>query len=184
MYVKYFDEEDAARALAALSGRFYGGVAIVAEYSPVTEFREGRCRQHDCGRGGLCNFMHLKLPTREFVEDLWTHQPHRGRSIGGRRAPSYPEACCLGGMVGGRGGGGGGGGIFVTGRLVVTSAIAALQETVGGWAAARGVVGHAILEEGVTEGGERACYKSHNLEVGAARLYMGPVRLLRSLLPN
>lgn len=107
MYVKYFDEEDAARALAALAGRFFGGVAIVAEYSPVTEFREGRCRQHDCGRGGLCNFMHLKLPTREFVEDLWTHQPHRGRSIGGRRAPPYPEACCAGGAVGGRRGGGG-----------------------------------------------------------------------------
>ncbi len=36
----------------------------MAEYSPVTDFKEARCRQYDvkdCSRGGYCNFMHLKV---------------------------------------------------------------------------------------------------------------------------
>jgi len=39
------------------------GRILVPEYSPVTDFREARCRQFDetnCGRGGYCNFMHMK----------------------------------------------------------------------------------------------------------------------------
>ena len=39
----------------------------MVEYSPVTDFREARCRQFDmgeCGRGGFCNFMHLKKVSR------------------------------------------------------------------------------------------------------------------------
>ena len=63
MYVKYRQEEEAADALKALHGRFYSGSSVQAEFSPVTEFREARCRQFDetgCGRGPWCNFMHLK----------------------------------------------------------------------------------------------------------------------------
>ena len=63
VYIKFFDEEDTAKALAALNGRWYGGRQVKAEYSPVTEFREARCRQFDeqgCARGPWCNFMHLK----------------------------------------------------------------------------------------------------------------------------
>lgn len=40
--------------------------ALICEFSPVTDFREARCRQFDqreCTRGGYCNFMHLyKIP--------------------------------------------------------------------------------------------------------------------------
>eukprot|EP00961_Rhodomonas_salina_P066782 896588-Rhodomonas_salina.4 len=34
-------------ALNALNGRFYAGRLIMAEYSPVTDFRESRCRQYE-----------------------------------------------------------------------------------------------------------------------------------------
>ena len=40
VYLKYVDEDSAERALKALTGRFYGGKPIVAEFSPVTDFRE------------------------------------------------------------------------------------------------------------------------------------------------
>lgn len=43
------------------------------EYSPVTDFREARCRQYDegtCGRGHYCNFMHVKEPAKELRKHL------------------------------------------------------------------------------------------------------------------
>jgi splicing factor U2AF subunit len=63
LYVKYRHEDDAEKCLKALSGRYYAGRLIMPEYSPVTDFREARCRQFEeseCARGGYCNFMHLK----------------------------------------------------------------------------------------------------------------------------
>jgi len=62
-YVKFSTEEQASKALVNLRGRYYSGRIIQVEYSPVTDFREGRCRQfdeHNCLRGGYCNFLHLK----------------------------------------------------------------------------------------------------------------------------
>jgi len=43
VYVKYEEEEQAEKALNALNGRFYAGRLIMAEYSPVTDFRECCC---------------------------------------------------------------------------------------------------------------------------------------------
>eukprot|EP01130_Rhizamoeba_saxonica_P010701 TRINITY_DN440_c0_g1_i1.p1 TRINITY_DN440_c0_g1~~TRINITY_DN440_c0_g1_i1.p1 ORF type:complete len:174 (-),score=47.21 TRINITY_DN440_c0_g1_i1:62-583(-) len=68
VYLKYYDEEAADDAIQGLQGRYYGGRIIVSELSPVTDFREARCRQFDnneCQRGGYCNFMHLQEPSRE-----------------------------------------------------------------------------------------------------------------------
>ena len=65
--MKFRDEESAAKALQALQGRFYAGRPILAEFSPVTDFREATCRQYEentCSRGGYCNFMHLKPISR------------------------------------------------------------------------------------------------------------------------
>ena len=62
VYVKFYDDESAQRAAIGLAGRFYAGRPLAPEFSPVTDFREGSCRQHDtkeCTRGGFCNFMHL-----------------------------------------------------------------------------------------------------------------------------
>ncbi len=56
-------EEDAAEAMKALHNRWFAARQLQPEYSPVTEFKEARCRQFDesgCNRGGYCNFMHLK----------------------------------------------------------------------------------------------------------------------------
>lgn len=67
LYVKYRHEDDAEKCLKALSGRYYAGRLIMPEYSPVTDFREARCRQFEeseCARGGYCNFMHLKRVPR------------------------------------------------------------------------------------------------------------------------
>ena len=63
VYCKFYNEEDASDALAAMNGRFYNGQKMQAEFSPVFDFRDARCRDFDegeCSRGGFCNFMHIK----------------------------------------------------------------------------------------------------------------------------
>src|SRR5690606_29566843 len=94
VYVKFVTEEDAEKALTALHGRFYAGHLLQVEYSPVTDFREARCRQYDdnsCDRGRYCNFMHLKELPREIREHLTKVQKtvHRSRSASPRRRRSY-----------------------------------------------------------------------------------------------
>ena len=67
VYAKFYEEDSAAAALQALSGRYYAGRPIIVEFSPVTDFREATCRQYEentCNRGGYCNFMHLKPVSR------------------------------------------------------------------------------------------------------------------------
>mmetsp|Transcript_69565 Transcript_69565/g.115582 ORF Transcript_69565/g.115582 Transcript_69565/m.115582 type:complete len:310 (-) Transcript_69565:423-1352(-) len=62
VYAKFREEEDAERALQKLMGRFYGGRPILAQFCPVTDFKDARCRafeESECSRGGYCNFMHL-----------------------------------------------------------------------------------------------------------------------------
>jgi len=68
VYVQFHYEEGAEKCLSSMSGRYYAGRLVVPEFSPVTDFREGRCRQHDedtCNRGGYCNFMHMKHLSRQ-----------------------------------------------------------------------------------------------------------------------
>ncbi|QHO04586.1 hypothetical protein HN51_060764 [Arachis hypogaea] len=82
VYVQFREEDEAAAALAALHGRFYSGRPIIADFSPVTDFREATCRQFEensCNRGGYCNFMHVKLIGRELRRKLF------GRYRGGGR---------------------------------------------------------------------------------------------------
>jgi splicing factor U2AF subunit len=77
VYIKFGDEEDAQTALAALTGRYYMGRPLHVEYSPVSDFREARCRQFDeqkCNRGGLCNFMHLIQPYWRLKDELFKKQ--------------------------------------------------------------------------------------------------------------
>lgn len=68
VYVKYKDEESAAKALRGLQGRFYAGKPIQVEFCPVTDFKESTCRQYEegtCTRGGYCNFMHVRPVAKE-----------------------------------------------------------------------------------------------------------------------
>merc|ERR1712083_725923 len=82
VYVKYYHEEDAERALMGLTGRFYSGKLMQAEYTTVSDFREARCRAfHEtrCNRGAYCNFMHIKhIPRaikRRVVREMYDDHP-------------------------------------------------------------------------------------------------------------
>jgi splicing factor U2AF subunit len=77
IYARFKAEEDAQKAVADLNNRFYAGVPVWAELSPVTDFREACCRQFEtgeCGRAGFCNFMHLKKPSRHVKREMFERQ--------------------------------------------------------------------------------------------------------------
>ncbi|KAL1936320.1 hypothetical protein VTP01DRAFT_454 [Rhizomucor pusillus] len=77
VYCQFKYEEDAGKAVENLNRRFYAGRPLYAELSPVTDFREACCRQHEiaeCNRGGFCNFMHLRHPTRSLRNELMDAQ--------------------------------------------------------------------------------------------------------------
>ncbi|XP_027361158.1 splicing factor U2af small subunit B [Abrus precatorius] len=90
VYVQFREEDQAAKALQALHGRFYSGRPIIADFSPVTDFREATCRQFEensCNRGGYCNFMHVKLIGRDLRRRLFgRHQ--RGYRVSRSRSRS------------------------------------------------------------------------------------------------
>uniref|UniRef100_A0A2P2M1R7 Splicing factor U2af small subunit B-like n=1 Tax=Rhizophora mucronata TaxID=61149 RepID=A0A2P2M1R7_RHIMU len=89
VYVQFKEEDQAAAALQALQGRFYSGRPIIADFSPVTDFREATCRQfeeNNCNRGGYCNFMHVKLIGRELRRKLFGS--YRGYRVSRSRSRS------------------------------------------------------------------------------------------------
>ena len=43
VYIKFRREDDAARAVAELNNRWFGGRPIYAELTPVTDFKEACC---------------------------------------------------------------------------------------------------------------------------------------------
>eukprot|EP00877_Chromochloris_zofingiensis_P009904 jgi/Chrzof1/5167/Cz15g14020.t1 len=111
VYVKFKDEESAARALQAMQGRYYAGRPILAEFSPVTDFREATCRQYEentCNRGGYCNFMHIKSISKELRKILFGRYKRRDRSNSPDRSRDRRDN--RGGGGGDRRGGGGYGG--------------------------------------------------------------------------
>ena len=60
--------------MKGMNGRYYCDRMIMAEYSPVTDFREAKCRQYKegtCERGGFCNFMHPKPVNRDLKKQLF-----------------------------------------------------------------------------------------------------------------
>ncbi|KAK9868560.1 hypothetical protein WJX84_010682 [Apatococcus fuscideae] len=88
VYVKFRDEEGAAKALTSLQGRFYAGRPIMIEFSPVTDFREATCRQYEentCTRGGYCNFMHLRPISRDLRKQLFGRYKRREKSASPER---------------------------------------------------------------------------------------------------
>ncbi len=44
LYVKFVHEDEAEKCMKGLSGRYYSGKLLKPEYSPVTDFRDTRCR--------------------------------------------------------------------------------------------------------------------------------------------
>jgi len=74
VYVKFVNEDDAEKSIRALNGKYYAGRLIFCEYSPVTDFREARCRLYNdssCDRGGYCNFMHMKHISKSLKKELF-----------------------------------------------------------------------------------------------------------------
>jgi len=74
VYIKFTSEEDADNVRKNLSGRYYSGKLVMPEFSPVTSFKEGRCREFDtgtCKRGGSCNFMHMKKVSKDLLKALY-----------------------------------------------------------------------------------------------------------------
>jgi len=105
VYIKFYSEEDAEKAVNALNNRWFNGRPVHAELSPVTDFREACCRQYElgeCTRGGFCNFMHLKPISRDLRKILYGGRRSQKRSRS-RSPPTRHDG-------GGRGGGGRGGG--------------------------------------------------------------------------
>eukprot|EP01129_Flabellula_baltica_P004556 TRINITY_DN1592_c0_g1_i1.p1 TRINITY_DN1592_c0_g1~~TRINITY_DN1592_c0_g1_i1.p1 ORF type:complete len:165 (-),score=45.54 TRINITY_DN1592_c0_g1_i1:63-557(-) len=77
VYVKFFEEESAERAMEGIRGRYYSGRPLVAELSPVTDFRQAKCRQYDvgeCQRGGFCNYLHMWEPSNQVKKKLQDFQ--------------------------------------------------------------------------------------------------------------
>jgi len=106
VYIKFYSEEDAEKAVTELNNRWFNGRPVHAELSPVTDFREACCRQYElgeCTRSGFCNFMHLKPISRELRRTLYGRRSHKKS-----RSRSPPTRHGDGGGGGGRGGGGGG----------------------------------------------------------------------------
>jgi len=94
VYVKFVDEEAAARALKALTGRFYWGRAVQAEPSPVLDFRQASCRQYEdgaCRFGGYCNYLHLLPVDRTLAKRTYGRQK-RAMAAGPGAADREAEA--------------------------------------------------------------------------------------------
>ena len=78
------EEENAEKAVDELNNRWYGGRPIVAELSPVTDFREASCRLYEngeCTRGGFCNFMHIKPVSRDVSRSIRGRTRRRSRRL-------------------------------------------------------------------------------------------------------
>jgi len=96
VYVRYRHESSASGALVGLTGRYYFGKLISAEYSPVADFREARCRAHHetrCSRVGACRFLHIKhVPKavkRRVARQMYKEHPEF--LTGSRRNDKKPE---------------------------------------------------------------------------------------------
>ncbi|KAF7459452.1 putative U2 snRNP auxiliary factor [Cryptosporidium felis] len=93
VYVRFSTEEYAKAALMNLRGKLYSGKPIKIELSPVSDFKEARCRQYIdgcCNRGGYCNFMHIKhvprcVKDRIFDQMYVEHPEYLSRSSGRQR---------------------------------------------------------------------------------------------------
>jgi splicing factor U2AF subunit len=73
VYARFKYEEDAQKAKDSFNSRWYAGRPIYCELSPVTDFGEACCRQHeqnDCNRRDICNFIHAKRPPQQLLRDL------------------------------------------------------------------------------------------------------------------
>jgi len=56
-----------------MNGKYFNMNKIIVEYSPVSDFREAKCKSYslgDCERGGYCNFIHPKFIDKKLWEGV------------------------------------------------------------------------------------------------------------------
>ncbi|KAG7211215.1 hypothetical protein KM043_010531 [Ampulex compressa] len=67
LYVEYYSERDAARALRKLKGRWYAGKQLNCEFANLKSWRSAVCGMARCPKGRACNFLHtFKNPHDEY----------------------------------------------------------------------------------------------------------------------
>ncbi|XP_076764384.1 uncharacterized protein LOC143431496 [Xylocopa sonorina] len=67
LYVEYYIERDAARALRRLKGRWYAGRQLNCEFVNLKSWRSAVCGMSKCPKGRACNFLHtFKNPHDEY----------------------------------------------------------------------------------------------------------------------
>jgi len=62
-FVRFSDEDMAQACINGTTGRYYAGRRIIPKFSPVQDFENARCRDHQmggCKRGHFCNFAHFQ----------------------------------------------------------------------------------------------------------------------------
>lgn len=123
VYVRFYSEKDAQQANQELNQEWFNGRPVHSDLSPVYSFDEARCRAYDtnsCERGEMCNYMHLRLPTKSLLDKLTQGQEKKYaskrlerlkielRELGGDYdAGFYNGGSSDGGVIGGDGGEGG-----------------------------------------------------------------------------
>ncbi|XP_012151902.1 uncharacterized protein LOC100879762 isoform X2 [Megachile rotundata] len=78
LYVEYYTEREAARALRRLKGRWYAGRQLNCEFVNLKSWRSAVCGMSKCPKGRACNFLHtFKNPYNEYdikSPPRWTKQ--------------------------------------------------------------------------------------------------------------
>ncbi|XP_012279294.1 U2 small nuclear ribonucleoprotein auxiliary factor 35 kDa subunit-related protein 1 isoform X2 [Orussus abietinus] len=67
LYVEYYTEREAARALRKLKGRWYAGRQLNCEFVNLKSWRNAVCGMGKCPKGRACNFLHtFRNPRDEY----------------------------------------------------------------------------------------------------------------------
>ncbi|KAI5955647.1 hypothetical protein KGF54_001149 [Candida jiufengensis] len=77
VYVRFFSTNDALNINNILNQEWFNGRPVHSELSPVLDFNDAHCRAYDtnsCERGEMCNYMHIRQPTKSIKDRLYDGQ--------------------------------------------------------------------------------------------------------------
>ncbi|KAI5961217.1 uncharacterized protein KGF55_004142 [Candida pseudojiufengensis] len=84
VYVRYFSTDDALKTNNELNQEWFNGRPVHSELSPVLDFNDARCRAYDtnsCERGEMCNYMHIRQPSKGIKDKLYKGQEKKYQLI-------------------------------------------------------------------------------------------------------
>ena len=73
VYAKFYDEASALKAYESLQGKYYHSNLVVEEFSPIVNFKDGKCFKYEegvCEKGPYCNFLHFKEINKKLIKLL------------------------------------------------------------------------------------------------------------------